>query len=67
MLSGHIGGANTLSKEIGNIIDAKPIITTASDSRGIEAVDMYAIRNNLYMKNMNSVKKITALMIEGKK
>jgi len=67
LLSGHIGGANTLSKEIGNIIDAKPIITTASDSRGIEAVDMYAIRNNLYMKNMNSVKKITALMIEGKK
>ncbi len=67
LLSGHIGGGNMLSQEIGNIINAKPIITTASDGRGIEAVDIYAKRNNLHMENMNSIKKITALMVEGKK
>lgn len=67
LLSGHIGGGNILAKEIGNIIDAKPIITTASDSRGIESVDIYAMRNNLYMENMNSIKNITALMVEERK
>lgn len=67
LLSGHIGGGNTLAKEIGNIIEATPIITTASDSRGIESVDIYAMRNNLYMENMKTIKEITALMVDGKK
>ncbi len=66
LLSGHLGGANTLADEIAKVIDATSVITTASDGRGIEAVDMFAKRQGLYIEDMNSAKVITALMLEGK-
>lgn len=67
LLSGHIGGANELAKWAANIIGAIPVITTASDNRGIEAIDTFAIRNNYYMENMKDVKNLTSLMVNGKK
>lgn len=66
LLSGHIGGANELTEKISAIINALPIITTASDARGIEAVDMFAKRNGLLIENMEDAKIITAMMVEGK-
>jgi|GEM_PF-100476 precorrin-4 C11-methyltransferase len=41
LLSGHIGGANELAREIANIIGATPVITTASDSIGTIPVDIF--------------------------
>lgn len=67
LLSGHIGGGNELAKWIGDIIGATPVITTASDNRGIEAIDIFSIKNNYHMKNMKAVKNITAMMVDGKK
>ncbi len=66
LLSGHIGGANSLADEIAKVIGATSVITTASDGRGIEAVDMFAKRQGLYLEDMNCAKVITALMLEGK-
>lgn len=66
LLSGHIGGANSLALEVAKGIDAQPVITTASDGRGIDAVDVFAKRNSLIINNMEDAKKITAIMIEGK-
>jgi cobalt-precorrin 5A hydrolase len=66
LLSGHIGGANKLATLAGEAIGAQPIVTTASDNRGIEAVDMFALRNNLHIESMEDAKVITAMMIEGK-
>lgn len=67
LLSGHIGGANDLACEIAKVIEALPIITTASDGRGIDAVDIIAKRYGFFIEDMNSAKEITALMVEGKK
>lgn len=67
LLSGHIGGANFLAEEISAAIGAMPVVTTASDSRGIEAVDMFAKRNGLIIESMEAAKNITAMMVEGKK
>ncbi len=51
LVSGHLGGANALAKMIADMIDATPVITTASDSRGFTAIDLLA-------KNMISTLKI---------
>lgn len=66
LLSGHLGGANELADWIGEKINATPVITTASDNRRIEAVDLFAQKNNYYMEDMISIKNITAMMVNGK-
>jgi cobalt-precorrin 5A hydrolase len=66
LLSGHLGGANELSKWIGERINATPVITTASDNRDIESLDLFAKRNNYYMEDMESIKNITAMMVNEK-
>lgn len=66
LLSGHLGGANELAEWLAKQIEAIPVITTASDNRGIESIDMFAKKNFYYMENMESVKDITAMMINGK-
>lgn len=66
LLSGHIGGANQLAEWLAGIVDAKPVITTASDNRQIESVDLFAKRNNYYIENIKEITTITALMVNGK-
>ena len=44
VLSGHIGGANDLTKEVATILGANPIITTQSDNAGLWALDTFEKR-----------------------
>lgn len=44
VVSGHIGGANALTKEVAEAIGAKPIITTASDVQKTIPVDLFGAR-----------------------
>ena len=67
LLSGHVGGANEIAEWIAVEIGAIPVITTASDGRGIDSVDVFAERNNYYIEDMNSVKEITSLMVNDKR
>lgn len=64
LLSGHLGGANALAQKIALILGAQPVITTASDARGFEAVDLFAQRNHLDIENLTDVKTITAMMVD---
>lgn len=66
LISGHLGGANELAQWVAYKIQAVSVITTASDNRGIEAIDIFAKKNNYYMEDMKSIKDITAMMIKGK-
>lgn len=65
LLSGHIGGANALTRDISKILKNQAVITTASDGRGIDAVDTFAVRHNLYIEDMEKAKTLTAIMVEG--
>lgn len=67
LLSGHIGGANQLAREIGTAIGALPVITTATDLHGLFAVDEWARSNRLYITDMIRAKQIAASLLEGKK
>ncbi len=40
VLSGHVGGANQLAKEIAAILGAIPVLTTVSDTQGLWPLDL---------------------------
>lgn len=42
VLSGHVGGANDLTRQIASIIGAEPVITTQSDNTSLWALDTLA-------------------------
>lgn len=42
LLSGHLGGANALTLETAEILEAQPIVTTATDLHKRFAVDVFA-------------------------
>lgn len=65
LLSGHIGGANEFAEEIADAIGAQAVITTASDGRGIESVDMFAKRYGFEIESMEDAKTITSIMVNG--
>jgi len=67
LLSGHLGGANRLAEKVAGITGGRAVITTASDNLGIESVDLMAQRNGLVMEDLDQVKKVTAVLVQGKK
>lgn len=67
LLSGHIGGANELCKNVANILKATPVITTSTDIHNIEAVDVFAKKKGMVIENKESLKLISSAMIEGEK
>ena len=46
VLSGHVGGANELTRDIAALIGAREVITTQSDNTGLWALDTFAERFN---------------------
>ncbi|MGW9194471.1 precorrin-3B C(17)-methyltransferase [Micromonospora chersina] len=39
LLGGHAGGANALAAEVGALLDARPVVTTATDAVGLPGLD----------------------------
>jgi cobalt-precorrin 5A hydrolase len=66
LVSGHLGGANQLAAELGELLGCQPVITTASEGRAMEAVDMFAKRKGLFIESMEAAKRLTAMMLEGR-
>ena len=73
VLSGHIGGANDLAREVASLIGAREVITTQSDNAGLWALDTFAERFHWVLASdddMNDCifafvnKKPTALLME---
>lgn len=63
VLSGHLGGANALARFLGERLPAEPVITTATDSRGKWAVDVFAAKNKLTISDMAKAKEISAKVL----
>lgn len=60
LLSGHIGGANELTRRIAAGIGASPVITTATDVNHRFAADEWAARHNLAIASMQAAKAFAA-------
>ena len=67
LLSGHLGGANGIAKSIGDYLEATTVITTASDNRGIESIDMFAKENDYYIEDLSTVTRIVSMMVNNKR
>ena len=65
ILSGHVGGANELAREFADLIDARPVITTATDVQKKFAVDLFAKRNHLEIMNKDGIAKVSAKALAG--
>lgn len=66
LLSGHLGGANELSKKAAEILRAVPIVTTATDLHGRFAVDVFAKINGCKIFPMSAAKVVSAALLAGK-
>lgn len=64
LLSGHIGGANDLTKHIASAISAYPVITTATDVNGRFSVDAWAAKQGLLIDDMQLAKRFSAEILK---
>jgi len=62
-LSGHLGGANALTKLIASILGAQPVITTAADVNETIAVDLLGREFGWTIENFENVTRVSALMV----
>lgn len=67
LLSGHLGGANEVTKLVADVLRATAVISTASDVNRVVAVDMLAKSLELQIASMDDAKKITAMAVNGLK
>jgi cobalt-precorrin 5A hydrolase len=65
LLSGHLGGANALTREIAKRIDAAPVITTATDVNQVPAIDMIAKEKDLRIENPEAIKSVNMAFLTG--
>ena len=64
VLSGHIGGANELTKKVASAIGAFPVITTQSDCRGMWSLDTMARQFDWFVRPQKMNEQITLFTSE---
>ena len=63
LLSGHLGGANALAEKTACILNAVPVITTATDLHNRFAVDVFAKNNGCAIFHMDAAKEASAALL----
>ncbi len=65
LLSGHIGGANDLAREVADAVGAMPVITTATDVSGKPAIDIFMKDLGLKIDDKAGLKRVSAGILRG--
>lgn len=65
VLSGHLGGANNLARDIAKVSGAVPVITTATDRNDLFAVDEWSKRQNAVIGEPSRIKLISSAVLRG--
>lgn len=67
LLSGHMGGANEMTLYISKLINANPVITTATDVNKKSALDIIAKKLDGHIDNFrDNVKEINSMLVNNK-
>lgn len=66
VLSGHLGGANQLTRELAKVLNAKPVITTATDIHGKIALDLVAQELKCQIKPFSNLKKVSGAVVNDR-
>ncbi len=62
--SGH-AGANALTRYLAGMLDADPVITTATDVNELAALDTLAFQLNARMTDFRAVKTVNQMLVSG--
>jgi cobalt-precorrin 5A hydrolase len=65
LLSGHLGGANRLAVLVGEVLGARPVITTASDALGFPPVDLIGRELGWRMEDRGELTRVSAAVVNG--
>ncbi|MBO4300787.1 MAG: cobalamin biosynthesis protein [Desulfovibrio sp.] len=67
LLSGHWGGGNDLARHVARLLDATPVITTASDVGKQPALDIELRNAGLRLLDWNLLPRVQGLLLDGKR
>lgn len=67
LLSGHIGGGNDLARRVAALCGGQAVVTTATDGRGLFAVDSWAKKRGLAIVNPQAIKTVSARLLAGER
>ena len=67
VLSGHVGGANSVAEKLSRILQAQAVITTASDLQNIWSLDLLAEKFNWTAASQQPLNKLISLFVNNKR
>lgn len=67
LLSGHVGGAVRLARELASEMGAEAVLTTATDVQGKFAVDVFAKKSGLCLTDRKEARAVSAAVLEGER
>lgn len=65
LLSGHVGGANRLTRSLAAALGAEPVITTATDVEGLLAPDALATELGLFPEPHEAILAVNSALLRG--
>lgn len=65
VLSGHLGGANTIARSLAYKLNSQAVITTATDINNLFSIDEFAKINGFKIENKDGIKKISSRVLSG--
>ena len=65
LVSGHLGGANALAKEVAALCGGTAVISTATDLHSVFAVDLWAKKQGLLLLQPERIKTVSAKLLAG--
>lgn len=65
LLSGHMGGANKLARQIADLCGGEAVITTATDRDGVFAVDAWAVERGYAIPHPHMIKAVSGALLDS--